>query len=122
MALLTNTAAQILSDTYGSLTAGQAAGYQAANAGGDSIPLIGKYTMITLKTAGTGSTVTLDSVQVSNFGQDNNITVTLAATDEQDFVIDCSDSRFDQVSGNVGSLNLSYSSVTTLTIKAKYIP
>ena len=83
MAILTTTAAQVLSETYGSTTAGQAAGYQTPNAGGDSFPLVGSYVWFTLKTAGTGSTVTIDSVELSNFGQDTNVTVAMAATDER---------------------------------------
>lgn len=120
MAVLTATAATPLSASYGLLTAGQAAGYQTPNIGGDSIPLSGTWLILTFKTAGTAAVVTLDSVQLSNFGQDTNVTVTMAATDEQDVIIQC-DNRFKQTSGNVGMVNLSYTSVTGLTVKAKYI-
>lgn len=121
MAILTATAANILTENYGSLVAGQAAGFQTPNIAGDSIPLVGSYVLITIRTAGTGGTVTFDSVELSNFGQDNNPVVTMASTDEQDLVVK-TDNRFKQVSGNVGYLNLTYSSVTTMTIKVKYIP
>lgn len=120
MAVLTATAGQVLSESYGSLTAGQAAGYQTPNVGGDSIPLVGSVMVITFKTTGTASTITLDSVELSNFGQDTNVTVTMAATDEQDVFIK-TDPRFKQTSGNVGMLNLTYTSVVGLTVKVKYV-
>jgi hypothetical protein len=110
-------------DTYSSTTVGEAIGYTAADVAGDSIPLSGSYVLVSLKTAGTGSTVTLDSVGLSSHGQDTNVTCVLAATDEKEFLIDLTagGDRWKQVSGNVGYLNLTYTSVTTLSIRAKQI-
>jgi hypothetical protein len=110
-----------LSETYGSTTAGQAAVPITPNIGGDSIALTGSYVILRLATAGTGSTITLDSVKASDQGTDVNVTVVLGATATQYVPIKV-DNRFKQTSGNVGYLNLSYTSVTTLTIEAEYIP
>jgi hypothetical protein len=112
---------QPLSESYGSPTAGQAAVTITPNIGGDSIALTGSYVILRIATAGTGATITLDSVPMSNFGTDVNVAVTLGATAVQYVPIKV-DNRFRQTSGNIGYLNLTYSSVTTLTIEATYIP
>lgn len=110
-------------DLYGSTTVGESPGYVAADVAGDSIPLVGSYVLISFKTAGTGSTVTLDSVALSSHGQDTNVTCVLAATDEKEFLIDLTTGgqRFKQTSGNVGHLNLTYTSVTNLSLRWKSI-
>lgn len=112
---------QPLSESYGSPTAGQAAVVITPNIGGDSIALTGSYVVLRIATAGTGATVTLDSVMLSNFGSDVNVAVTLGATAVM-YVPVKVDSRFKQTSGNTGHLNLSYTSVATMTIEATYIP
>jgi hypothetical protein len=112
---------QPLSESYGSATAGQAAVPITPNIGGDSIALTGSMVILRIATAGTGAVVTLDSVMLSNFGSDVNVTVTLGATAVQYVPIKV-DNRFKQTSGNTGYLNLTYTSVTTMTIEAEYIP
>lgn len=111
---------QPLSESYGSPTAGQAAVTITPNIGGDSIALTGSFVILRFQTAGTGSTITLDSVMLSNFGSDVNVAATLGATAVQYVPIKV-DNRFKQTSGNTGHLNLSYSSVTNLTVEATYI-
>lgn len=120
MATLTVNALNKVGDNYSSTTAGQAAGFVAAAGGGDKIPLQGQYVLLTFRTAGTASTVTMDSVAPSNYGSDTNVTVVLGATDEQDVLIEVGD-RFAGVGADAGLLNLTYTSVVALTVKAKYI-
>jgi len=100
---------------------GQAAGFAAAAGGGDFVPISGAGILLTLKTAGTGSTVTINSVVASNYGDDKDVTVVLAATDEQDVIIK-NDGRFDQGGVNAGLVALTYTSVVALSVKAKTIP
>jgi hypothetical protein len=120
MATITPTAYAPLSTSFSGSTAGQSSVGTAAAGGGDTVPLIGSYVKLTFRTAGTGSTITLDSVSLSSYGADQNITVTMAATDSQDVLIKV-DERFKQTSGNVGNVNITYTSVTTLTVDAKYL-
>jgi hypothetical protein len=110
-------------DTYGSATAGDTAGFVAADVAGDFIPLQGQFVLVTFRTAGTLSVVTIDSVAPSNQGSDENVTVNLSATDEKDVLFDLTQGgqRFKQVTGNIGYLSLTYSSITNLTIKWKSI-
>lgn len=121
MATITPQLLNAVDENYGAATAGQVAAPTAGGGGGDTVPLIGSEVILIFRTTGTASTVTLDSVVLSNYGTDVNITVVLAATDAQWVRIKV-DERFKQVSGNVGNLNLSYTSVTGLTVDAKYIP
>jgi hypothetical protein len=107
-----------LSEQYGSATAGQAVTAITPNAGGDSIALVGSYVFLRFQTTGTGSTITLDSVELSNFGSDVNVTVTMGATAIQKIAIK-TDPRFKQTAGNVGYLNLTYTAVTGMTIEAE---
>jgi len=109
-----------LSMNYGSTTTGTAASVITPAGGGDSIQLIGSYVILRFATAGTGTTITFDSVTPSNQGQDTNVTVTLGATATQKVIVDV-DPRFKQTTGNIGYLNLTYTSVTSLTIEAEYI-
>jgi hypothetical protein len=110
-------------DTYSLATAGDAPGFVAADVAGDFIPLTGQFVLVTFRTAGTLSVVTIDSVTPSNQGSDENVLVNLSATDEKDVLFDLTQGgqRFKQVSGNVGYLALTYSSVTNLTLKWKSI-
>lgn len=109
-----------LSESYGSATAGQVITAATPNIGGDTIPLQGSYTFLRFQTTGTGATVTFDSVELSNFGTDVNVTVTMGATQIQKVCVK-NDPRFKQTSGNVGNLNLSYTSITGMTLEAEYL-
>jgi hypothetical protein len=100
---------------------GQAAGWVAAAGGGDLIPVTGRGTIFRAKTTGTGSTITFNSVRLDNYGGDQDITMVLAATDEQEVFIQ-NDGRFDQGGVNTGLMAVTYTSVTGLTIIAKVIP
>ncbi len=120
MALVTPMAYTPLSESYGQASAGQVVTPVTPAGGGDSINLQGSYTFIRFQTTGTASTITLDSVQLSNFGSDVNVTVTMGATQVQKICIK-NDQRFKQTAGNVGALNLSYSSVVALTLEAEYL-
>ena len=111
-----------LSENYGAATAGVTVTPITPNVGGDSIQLIGDTLILRFATSGTASVVTLDSVDLSNYGTDQNVTVTLAATQVLYVPVDCNVSRWKQTSGNVGYLNLSYTSVTGLTVEASYQP
>lgn len=110
--------------TFQGTSAGQAAGFQAASGGGDLIPISsGRGTIIRFRTAGTGSTVTLDSVVQTPYGTDVNPQIVLASTDEQEvWIPNDGVGRFDQQPANPALLALSYSSVVTLTIAAKTVP
>jgi hypothetical protein len=124
MAVLAQNFFAKVNDYYGSTTAGEAAGFVAAAGGGDFVPLTGQFVLLTFRTAGTASVVTLDTIELSNQGQAQDVTVTLAATDEKDVLIDLTvdgGNRFKQVAGNVGYLALTYTSVVALTVKAKQI-
>jgi len=124
MAVLAQNFLLKVNDYYGLTSAGDAAGFVAAAGGGDFVPLTGQFVLLTFRTSGTASVVTLDTVELSNQGQAQDVTVTLAATDEKDVLIDLTvdgGNRFKQTSGNIGYLALTYTSVTGLTIKAKQI-
>jgi hypothetical protein len=120
MAAYTPDLSSPLSNTTGGTTAGETPTPITPAGGGDSIALIGSKVTLWFVTTGTGSTVTLDSVRASDQGNDNNLTVTLPATGVRRVVIEASNDRFKQVSGNVGYLNLTYTSVVGLTIYAWY--
>jgi hypothetical protein len=109
---------------YAQNSAGQAPGVIAAPANGDLVPISsGRGTLLMFRTTGTGSTVTLNSMVLSSYGTDVDITVTLAATDFQFVWIPNDGSgRFDQGGANAGLLSLNYSSVTGLTVYAVTIP
>lgn len=122
MATLTAPIVTILSKSFtGGTAQGQAAGFVAAAGGGDLIPISGQGILVTVRTAGTGSTVTFDSTVASTYGDDKNVTMVLAATDEQEVFIK-NDGRFDQGGVNTGLVAVTYSAVTNVTIKAKTIP
>ncbi|MFC9973549.1 hypothetical protein ACFVH6_21910 [Spirillospora sp. NPDC127200] len=122
MATLATTIPPVLNATYtGSTNQGQAAGWTAAGASGDLIPLTGQGTILRVRTEGTACTVTIDSVAASSYGQDQNITLVLAATDEQEVIIK-NDGRFDQGGENKGRVSVSYSATTNVSVAAKVIP
>jgi hypothetical protein len=109
-----------LSEGYGSATAGQAVTAITPAGGGDFIALQGSYTFLRFQTAGTATVITLDSVELSNFGSDVNVTITPGATAISKVCIK-NDPRFKQTSGNIGYLGLTYTSVVALTIEAEYL-
>jgi len=109
-----------MSQNYGATTAGVAVAVITPNIGGDSFQLLGDTLYLRIATAGTGSTITVDSVDLSNFGQDQNLTITMTATQVQYVAFDANVSRWKQTSGNIGYLNFSYTSITTMTIEAFY--
>lgn len=122
MATLTAPSVTVVSLTFtGGTNQGQAAGFVAANGGGDLIPVTGQGVFLTFRTTGTAATVTLNSVVPSGYGDDKDVTVVLAATDEQDIFVK-NDGRFDQGGVNAGLMAVTYSSVTGLTVKRKTIP
>jgi len=123
MATLAVTIPPILNLTFTGITGqGQAAGWVAPTTGGDLIPVTGRGTIFRVKTAGTAVTVTLNSVRLDNYGGDQDVTMVLAATDEQELFI-ANDGRFDQGGANTGLMAVTYSvSITTQLIAAKIIP
>jgi hypothetical protein len=122
MATLTSTIPPVLSLSFtGASNQGQAAGWVAASGGGDLIPVSGRGTIFRVKTTGTGITVTINSVTPSNYGTDQDITMVLASTDEQEVLIK-NDGRFDQGGANTGLAAVSYTAVTGVSIAAKIIP
>jgi hypothetical protein len=120
MATITPTVLTPLRLSYGGLTVGDDDVPVACAGGGDSVPLIGDWVILTFATTGTGSTITFDSVTPSDQGQDTNVTCVMSATDRTKVLIKC-DNRFKQTSGNVGMVNLTYTSVVALTVDAKYL-
>lgn len=100
--------------------AGQGAGYQAADVAGDLVPVSGRGTILKVKSTGTAVTVTIDSVRPSDYGTDVNITMVLAATDEQEIYL-ANDGRWDQGGGNAGYASLTYSQVVGVSVAAKQI-
>lgn len=122
MATLTAPVVTVLSKSFtGGTNQGQASGFVAANAGGDMFPISGQGILLTLRSAGTACTATINSVTPSNYGDDKDVTVVLGATDEQEVFIK-NDGRFDQGGVNAGLVAVTYSAVTNVTVKAKTIP
>lgn len=123
MATLARVTLVEVGQSYTSATAGQAAGYQAASGGGDSVPISsGRGTVIRFKTTGTVSTITLDSVRTSSYGTDVNVTITMAATDEQEVYIPNDGSGRWDTAAQAGLIAITYSSVVGLSIAAKTVP
>lgn len=123
VATLTAPIVTVISNTFTGLTGvGQASGFVACTTGGDMFPISGQGILLTFKTVGTAITVTLDSVQLSTYGDDKNPTIVLGATDEQEVFIK-NDGRFSQPSPNTGLIAVTYSgAITTQLCKAKTIP
>ena len=120
MAIVTPLGLTPLSSSYGSATAGQAVTPVTPAGGGDAVALAGSYTLLRFQTTGTGTVITFDSVELSNFGSDVNVTVTLTATQIMKVAVK-TDARFKQTAGNIGHLNLTYTSVVGLTLESEYI-
>jgi hypothetical protein len=103
-------------------SAGQAAGWQAATATtGDLIPLSGRGTILRIKTTGTACNAVIDSTRPSEYGADQDLTVTLGATDEQEVYL-ANDGRFDQGGASAGYAKVVCSAVTGVSIAAKVVP
>ena len=120
MAIITPAGLTVARLSYGGLTIGNAVTVVTPAGGGDSVQMLGDYLLFDFITTGTASTVTYDSVQPSDQGQDTNLTTPLAATDRQRATFKC-DNRFKQTAGNVGSINLTYTSVVALTYTVFYL-
>lgn len=122
MATLTAPVVVVLSKSFtGGTNQGQASGFVAASGGGDMFPISGQGILLTFRSAGTASTITINSVTPSSYGDDKDVTVVLGATDEQEVFIK-NDGRFDQGGANAGLVAVTYSAVTNVTVKAKTIP
>lgn len=121
MATLPTTIPPILNRSFTGGSSGQAAGWAAATGAGDMIPVTGRGTIFRVKSTGTGVTVTLNSIVLSNYGADQDITLTLAATDEQEVFVQ-NDGRFDQGGVNAGLMAVTYSQVVGVSITCKTIP
>lgn len=123
MATLARTVLVPLGSNTSGASAGQAAGWQAATATtGDLIPLTGRGVIVRVKTTGTACDAVIDSVVPSNYGADQNLTVTLSATDEQEIYLDADDPRFNQGGVNAGYAKVTCSVVTGVSIAAKVVP
>jgi phosphosulfolactate synthase (CoM biosynthesis protein A) len=120
VALYTPTLVAPMSENYGATTTGTVVTVITPNAGGDSLQLFGDSVTVRFATTGTASVITIDSVDLSNFGQDQNVTLTMGATQVQYIKFDGSVTRFKQTAGNVGYVNFTYTSVTGLTMEASY--
>jgi hypothetical protein len=118
--LYTPTLVAPVGQNYGGITVGVVVTVITPNIGGDGIQLFGDSVTLRFATTGTAAVITFDSVDLSNFGQDQNPTLTMTATQVQYVKFDGSASRFKQQSGNTGYVMLSYTSVTGLTIEAQY--
>jgi hypothetical protein len=122
MATLTSPIVKVLSKSFqGGTNQGQASGFVAAAGGGDMFPISGQGILLTIRTAGTACTATINSVTPSNYGDDKDVTMVLGATDEQELFIK-NDGRFDQGGVNAGLVAVTYTAVTNVTVKAKTIP
>lgn len=124
MATLTRVTLTQVGKTTTGTVAGQAAGFQAASAGGDKVPIgSGRGTIIRVKSTGTAVTVTFDSTRLSEYGTDTNMTMVLGATDEQEiFIATDGYDRFDAGGADKGLVNVTYSQVVGVSIAAKTVP
>ncbi|MDL4812812.1 hypothetical protein [Actinomadura opuntiae] len=123
MATLDRTVLTPLGSNTRGAAAGQAAGWQPATAaGGDLIPLTGRGVIIRVRTTGTACSAVIDSVAPSNYGGDQDLTMTLADTDEQEVYLDASDARWDQGGANRGYAKVTCSQVVGVSIAAKIVP
>lgn len=123
MATITPVTLTPITERSGGTTVGQAVATFTPAGGGDNILATGTWLLIEYTTAGTGITVTFDSVELSSYGTDVNPTMVLAATDHQKILIYVPDQRFLQPSGAgvPGSVGVSYTAVTNLTGRAVVI-
>jgi len=128
MATMTRVTAANLGAAFAGAAAGQQWGVLATPVNGDLIPIgSGQGTLIAFRTTGTASTIVIDSVLTTQYGTDQDLTVTLAATDFQFIFIDSDGyNRFDQGPNNpanAGLLKIStYSSTVGLTVYGVTIP
>jgi hypothetical protein len=121
MALYTPAGLTVARLSYGALTIGDVETPVITPAGGgDFVQMLGDYLMIVFATTGTASTITYDSVQPSDQGQDTNVTTVMAATERRRVTFKC-DNRFKQTVTNVGYLGLTYTSVAALTFTVFYL-
>lgn len=120
MAVITPVTLNPVRAATGGTTVGQVVASFTPAGGGDFIVCNGTWLMLEFSTAGTGITVTLDSVTLSSYGTDVNPTIVLGTTDHQKIALYIPDLRFIQPSGssNPGTLALTYSAVTNLTGRA----
>lgn len=88
--------------------------------GGDFVQMLGDYLCFVFATTGTASTITFDSVQPSDQGQDTNVTCVMAATERARVTFKC-DNRFKQQVTNIGCIGLTYTSVVALTFTCFYL-
>ena len=121
MALYSPDRSDPIGNSYGSTTAGETPTPIAPNVAGDSVAMVGRYVTLVFTTTGTASVITFDSVRLSDQGQDTNVTVAMPATGTRRVVLDASQDRFKQVAGNVGYLNMTYTSVAGMTFTAHYV-
>ncbi len=120
MALYTPDRSDPVGNLWSLTTVGETPTPITPNIGGDSIQLIGSKVTILVVSTGTLSTITFDSVRLSDQGQDTNVTLAQPATGIRRVTFDAAGDRFKQVSGNVGYVNITYSSVVGLTLYAWY--
>lgn len=116
----TPTALTPLSSAFAAATIKQQSPAITPNIGGDTIALVGQYVELRFETTGTAATMTFDSVDLSSFGDDKNVTMVLGATDYGVAIFKV-DSRFKQQAGQIGNLAISYTSVTGLKCEAYYL-
>ena len=83
--------------------------------------MTGRGVLLSVRTTGTACTATIDSVVLGSYGTDQDVTMVLAATDEQQVFIQ-NDGRFDQGAANAGYAKVTCSAVTGVSIKATTIP
>jgi hypothetical protein len=124
MATLNRITMPAIDASYQTATAGTSPAWAAGSGGGDKVPIgSGRGTLFGIRTTGTVSTVTLDSVRTSSYGTDVNVTITMGATDEKwVFLFNDGVGRFDAGGADAGLVNVSYSSVVGLTVAAVTIP
>lgn len=120
MAAYTPDLSSPLSNTTGGTSAGETPTAITPAGGGDSIALVGSLVTIWVVSTGTLSNITFDSVTPSDQGNDNNLVLAQPATGVRRVTFKASDARFKQIAGNVGYVNITYSSVVGLTLYAWY--
>jgi hypothetical protein len=121
MALITPTPLTVARLSFGALTIHDTETPVVTPAGGgDFVQMLGDYLLFVFATTGTASTVTYDSVQPSDQGQDTNITTVMAATERARVTFKC-DNRFKQQATNIGYIGLTYTSVVALTFTVFYL-
>lgn len=122
MTTMTRVTAINVGAAFAAAAAGQAPGALAtASVGPDQVPISsGRGTLLIFQTTGTAATIVVSNVVAPPYGTGGNITVTMAATDFQVlFLANDGTGRFDQGPGvNVGTVTLTYTTPTALTVRA----